>query len=101
VTSFGDHQSSVEFNREGDFASSRGGDAGVEAADFTYTFMLLEERYLEDMDTRCIIQFDDEKFVASVWERSEIFVIDREKPDAVNSFETMGSQPACKRNLSI
>ena len=34
------------------------------------------------------MQFDDEKFVACVWGQSEIYVIDREKPDAVNSFET-------------
>lgn len=66
-----------------------------------YTFLLLQERYLEGLDTRCIIQFDEEKFVACVWGKSEIFVIDREKPDAVNSFETGGSQPPCKQNLSI
>ena len=28
---------------------------------------MLEERYLEGQDTRFIEQFDDEKFVASVW----------------------------------
>ena len=53
--------------------------------------MLLQERYLENLDTRCVIQFDEEKFVACVWGTSEIFVIDREKPDAVNSFETGGA----------
>lgn len=66
-----------------------------------YTFLLLEEKYLDGLDTRCIIQFDEEKFVACVWGTSEIFVIDREKPDAVNSFETGGSQTPCKVNLSI
>ena len=67
-----------------------------------YNFILEQERYLEGFDTRCIMQFDDEKFVACVWGQSEIYVIDREKPDAVNSFETNPTvgQP-CKQNLSI
>ena len=60
-------------------------------ANAPYTFLLLQERYLENLDTRCIIQFDEEKFVACVWGKAEIYVIDREKPDAVNSFETGGS----------
>jgi len=53
-----------------------------------WNFFLSQERYLEGYDTRCILQFDDEKFVACVWGAAEIYVIDREKPDAVNSFET-------------
>jgi len=32
-----------------------------------YNFKLSEERYLEGLDTRCIIKFDEEKFVACVW----------------------------------
>ena len=56
-----------------------------------YTFLLLQEKYLENLDTRCIIQFDEEKFIACVWGQAEIYVIDREKPDAVNSFETGGA----------
>ena len=32
-----------------------------------YNFILEQERYLEGFDTRCIMQFDDEKFVACVW----------------------------------
>lgn len=32
--------------------------------------MLLGERYLEGEDTRFIEQFEDEKFVASVWGKS-------------------------------
>ena len=67
-----------------------------------YNFYLSQERYLDGCDTRCILQFDDEKFVACVWGQSEIYVIDREKPDAVNSFETNpNAGPACKQNLSI
>ena len=53
-----------------------------------YYFHMQQERYLEGQETRQVIQFDDEKFVAIVWDQSEIFIIDREKPDAVNSFET-------------
>ena len=53
-----------------------------------YKFHLQQERYLEGQDTRCVMQFDEEKFVACVWGTSEIFIIDREKPEAVNSFET-------------
>lgn len=93
ATSFG-NQSSVEFNRQGD-ADSGAGPSEQEPRPLTqalpYTFLLLEEKYLDGLDTRCIIQFDEEKFVACVWGTSEIFVIDREKPDAVNSFETGGS----------
>ena len=106
-TSFGDAQSSREFHRHNDFTTSSGlpGDNEPNQPTVTsplpYTFLLLQERYLEDLDTRCIIQFDEEKFVACVWGQAEIFVIDREKPDAVNSFETGGSQPPCKQNLSI
>lgn len=59
---------------------------------------MLEERYLEGQDTRFIEQFDDEKFVASVWGQPDIFIIDREKPEVVNSFE---ATDACKQNLSI
>ena len=67
-----------------------------------YNFMLEQERYLEGLDTRCILQFDDEKFVACVWGQSDIYVIDREKPDAVNSFETNpNAGTPCKQNLSI
>ena len=67
-----------------------------------YNFVLGQERYLEGLDTRCIMQFDDEKFVACVWGQSEIYVIDREKPDAVNSFETnFNAGSPCKQNLSI
>jgi hypothetical protein len=54
-----------------------------------YNFRLTDERYLEGCDTRCILQFDEEKFVACVWGQSEIYIIDREKPEAVNSFETV------------
>jgi hypothetical protein len=60
--------------------------------------MMLGERYLDGLDTRFIEQFDDEKFVACVWGQSDIFIIDREKPDAVNSFEVVN---ASKQNLSI
>lgn len=60
--------------------------------------MMLDERYLEGQDTRFIEQFDDEKFVACVWGQPDIFIIDREKPDAVNSFEVVN---ASKHNLSI
>ena len=67
-----------------------------------YNFMLEQEFYLEGLDTRCILQFDDEKFVACVWGQSDIYVIDREKPDAVNSFETnLNAGTPCKQNLSI
>ena len=66
-----------------------------------YTFMLLQEKYLEGLDTRCIIQYDEEKFVACVWGKSEIFVIDREKPEITQSFETGGTTTPCKQNLSI
>lgn len=48
--------------------------------------MLLEERYLQDKDIRCVIQFDEEKFVACVWGDPEIYIIDRERPETVNSF---------------
>ena len=37
------------------------------ASAMPYTFLLQEERYLENLDTRCIIQFDEEKFIACVW----------------------------------
>jgi hypothetical protein len=64
-----------------------------------YSFILSQERYLEGEDTRCVMQFDDEKYVACVWGSSQIYIIDREKPDAVNSFETSeginGKEP-CK-----
>ena len=33
----------------------------------SYNFRMNDERYLDGMDTRCIIQFDEEKFVACVW----------------------------------
>jgi hypothetical protein len=65
----------------------------------TYQFRLSEERYLEGLDTRCIIQYDEEKFAACVWGQSEIYIIDREKPDAVNSFETLANP--CKQNLCM
>ena len=48
----------------------------------------MEERYLEKQDTRAIVQFDDFKFVACVWGQKEIYIIDREKPHATNSFES-------------
>ena len=53
-----------------------------------YYFVMQQERYLQGSETRCVIQFDEEKFVACVWGTSEIFIIDREKPEAINSFET-------------
>lgn len=49
--------------------------------------MLLGERYLEDCDARFIVQFDAEKFVVGVYGKADLFVIDREQPDAVNSFK--------------
>ena len=49
--------------------------------------MLLGERYLEGEDTRFIEQFEDEKFVASVWGKSQIFTIDRERPEVLNTIE--------------
>ena len=104
-TSFG-NQSSSEFHRHNEFASNQDasnapfdrepGQPQVPQQPVGYTFMLLEERYLDDLDTRCIIQYDEEKFIACVWGKSEIFVIDREKPDAVNSFEAGGPQPPSK-----
>ena len=48
------------------------------------------------METRCIIQFDEEKFIATVWGKSEIYVIDREKPEMTQGFETGGSTTPCK-----
>lgn len=100
--SFGDEQSSAEFARRGEQEGDADGEPRPLTQPLPYTFLLQEERYLENLDTRCIIQFDDEKFVACVWGTSEIFVIDREKPDAVNSFEVGGgSQNTSKVNLSI
>jgi len=51
-----------------------------------YAFSLLEERYLEGMDTRCIVQYQDDKFVVAVWGESDIYVIDRDKPDGAVGF---------------
>ena len=101
-----------EFKRHNEFRASeeeqldleRGlGDGAFIREDLdAYNFLLGQERYLEGLDTRCILQFDDEKFVACVWGQSEIYVIDREKPDAINSFETNPSAGTpCKQNLSI
>lgn len=101
ATSFGDHQSSVEFQRQGDLVLDQELESQPIASAMPYTFVLQEERYLENLDTRCIIQFDEEKFIACVWGQSEIYVIDREKPDAVNSFESGGSTSPSKQNLSI
>ena len=42
--------------------------------------------------------------MACVWGTSEIFIIDREKPEAINSFETttgVNGQGPCQQNLSI
>ena len=60
--------------------------------------MLLEEKYLEGEDTRFVEQWDDEKFVAGVWGKSELVVIDREKPDLINTFSAFGG---CQQNLSL
>lgn len=46
-----------------------------------YTFAMLDERYLEGEDTRFVEQWDDDKFVAGVWGKAELVMIDREKPD--------------------
>ena len=51
-----------------------------------YTVVLMEERYLEGQDIRFVEQWDDEKFVAGVWGKSELCVFDREKPDLVHTF---------------
>jgi len=51
ATSFGDHQSSAEFANQG----GPDGEPQPLARDIPYTFLLLEERYLENLDTRCII----------------------------------------------
>ena len=99
-----------DFKRHNDFRASLESDplgdlpaGGMIREDHNaYNFYLSQERYLEGLDTRCILQFDNEKFVACVWGQSEIYVIDREKPDAVNSFETNpNAGPSCKQNLSI
>ena len=86
-----------------DLARGRDGQSSASEQDSklanSYQFRLSEERYLEGMDTRCIIQYDEEKFAAVVWGQSEIFIIDREKPDAVNSFETLANP--CKQNLCM
>ena len=42
--------------------------------------------------------------MALVWGTAEIFIIDREKPDAVNSFETTvgtNGEGPCQKNLSV
>jgi len=64
-----------------------------------YAFTLLDERYLEGLDTRCIVQYQDDKFVVAVWGESDIYVIDRDKPDGAVGF-SCGYNP-CKQNLSI
>lgn len=60
--------------------------------------MILGERYLEGEDIRFIEQFDEEKFVASAWGKSQIYVFDRERPELMHNFES--NEPS-KFNLSL
>jgi len=70
----------------------------VPVSEQDYTFVLLQERFLEGEDTRFVQQFDDEKFVAGVWGKAELVVFDREKPDLIHTFSSYG---ACQQNLSL
>lgn len=58
----------------------------------------MAERYLEGEDTRFVEQWDDEKFIAGVWGKPDLFVFDREKPDLIHSFQPPN---ASNQNLSL
>ena len=53
-----------------------------ELENMPYQFVLLEERYLEGMDTRTIIRYDEDSYAVVVWGDSKIFVINRKEPEA-------------------
>lgn len=63
-------------------------DQGMPLHEADYSFQLLSERFLEGEDTRFVEQWDDEKFIAGVCGKADLFVFDREKPDLVNSFQS-------------
>ena len=54
--------------------------SSVKEEEEDYTFRLEEERFLPDQDVRFVVQWDDDKYVASVWCKPDLVIIDRQKP---------------------